>query len=127
MMLVTAALIFWLAMWWLNQRLVAIDPGHNQAKARVINLAVPLIFGLTLFMIWERITNSLPILWQDFQQTFLKAVLAGYILGCGSGFIVALLIDRSPFLQRGLLPLGNFVSACVDHWRRTDHGHVVWF
>ncbi|MEP0941160.1 MAG: ABC transporter permease [Rhizobiaceae bacterium] len=132
MMLVVAALVFWLAMWWLNQRLVAIDPGLNQAKARLINLAVPFIFGLTLFviwelvvrglevptvllpppsMIWERITNSLPILWQDFQQTFLKAVLAGYILGCGSGFVVALLIDRSPFLQRGLLPLGNFVSA----------------
>ena len=62
-------------------------------------------------MIWERIINSLPILWADFRQTFLKAVIAGYVLGCGSGFIVALLIDRSPFLQRGLLPLGNFVSA----------------
>ena len=37
--------------------------------------------------------------------------LAGYLLGCGSGFLVALLVDRVPFLQRGLLPLGNFVSA----------------
>ncbi|NKB50792.1 MAG: ABC transporter permease subunit [Rhizobiaceae bacterium] len=132
MTLVIAALAFWLAMWWLNQRLVAVDTGHNQSLARVINLTVPLIFGMTLFviwelvvrglevptvllpppsMIWERITNSLPILWQDFQQTFLKAVIAGYVLGCGSRFIVALLIDRSPFLQRGLLPLGNFVSA----------------
>ncbi|MCJ8308882.1 MAG: ABC transporter permease [Rhizobiaceae bacterium] len=132
MMLVIAAIVFWLAMWWLNQRLVAIDTGTDQFKARAINLIVPLIFGITLFviwelvvrglevstvllpppsMIWERITNSLPILWQDFQQTFLKAVLAGYIMGCGSGFLVALLIDRSPFLQRGLLPLGNFVSA----------------
>ncbi|MEP1207622.1 MAG: ABC transporter permease [Rhizobiaceae bacterium] len=132
MILVIAALVFWLAMWWLNQRLVAVDTGQNQNLARVINLTVPLIFGITLFviwelvvrglevptvllpppsMIWERITNSLPILWQDFQQTFLKAVIAGYILGCGSGFVVALLIDRSPFLQRGLLPLGNFVSA----------------
>lgn len=131
-MLIIAALVFWLSMWWLNQRLVAIDTGTDLLKARVINLAVPLIFGATLFviwelvvrglevstvllpppsMIWERITNSLPILWQDFQQTFLKAVLAGYIMGCGSGFLVALMIDRSPFLQRGLLPLGNFVSA----------------
>jgi NitT/TauT family transport system permease protein len=33
------------------------------------------------------------------------------VLGCGSGFIVAILIDRSPFLQRGLLPIGNLVSA----------------
>ena len=29
----------------------------------------------------------------------------------GAGLAVAILIDRSPFLQRGLLPLGNFVSA----------------
>ena len=132
MTLVIAALVFWLAMWWLNQRLVGVDTGTNQTLGTVIDLAVPFIFGVTLLtiwelvvrglevpsvllpppsMIWERITNSLPILWVDFQQTFLKAVLAGYILGCGSGFVVALLIDRSPFLQRGLLPLGNFVSA----------------
>lgn len=132
MSLVIAALIIWLGAWWVNQRLVAIDTGLNVSLERGIGLLVPFIFGLTIFviwelivrglevptvllpppsMIWERITNSLPILWADFQQTFLKAVLAGYILGCGSGFLVALLIDRSPFLQRGLLPLGNFVSA----------------
>jgi len=132
MISVVAALVFWLVMWWVNQRLVSVDTGTNVSLARTINLIVPLIFGITLFviwelvvrglevpfvllpapsMIWERIMNSLPILWADFQQTFLKAVLAGYILGCGSGFLVALLIDRSPFLQRGLLPLGNFVSA----------------
>ncbi len=132
MMYLIAALVFWLFTWWLNQRLVKIDTHLNASLARVIDLAVPFIFGVTIFviwelvvrglqvptvllpppsMIWERIINSVPILWADFQQTFLKAVLAGYILGCGSGFIVALLIDRSPFLQRGLLPLGNFVSA----------------
>ncbi|MFP3441296.1 ABC transporter permease subunit, partial [Pantoea sp. SIMBA_133] len=27
------------------------------------------------------------------------------------GFLTAVAIDRSPFLQRGLMPLGNFVSA----------------
>ncbi len=32
-------------------------------------------------------------------------------MGCGSGFLVAILIDRVPFLQKGLLPLGNLVSA----------------
>lgn len=132
MTLVTAALVFWVFMWWVNQRLVKINTNGNIGLARSIDLIVPVIFGLTLFviwelvvrglevpsvllpppsMIWERITNSVPILWADFQQTFLKAVIAGYVLGCGSGFIVALLIDRSPFLQRGLLPLGNFVSA----------------
>ncbi len=38
-------------------------------------------------------------------------MLIGYALGCGSGFLAAIAIDRSPFLQRGLLPIGNFVSA----------------
>ena len=132
MTLVVAALVFWVFMWWLNQRLVSVDVGLNQTKARTINLLVPFLFGITLFVMWElivrgleipfvllpppsmigaRIASSLPILWADFQQTFLKSVLAGYVLGCGSGFLVALLIDRSPFLQRGLLPIGNFVSA----------------
>ena len=77
----------------------------------VRGLEVPSVLLPPPSMIWERITNSLPILWADFQQTFLKAVLAGYLMGCASGFVVALLIDRSPFLQRGLLPIGNFVSA----------------
>jgi len=61
--------------------------------------------------IGERFSNSLPILYADFKQTFLKAVLFGYAAGCLSGFLVAILIDRSPFLQRGLLPIGNLVSA----------------
>ena len=38
-------------------------------------------------------------------------MLAGYAIGCLSGFIVAILADRSPFLRRGLLPVGNLVSA----------------
>ncbi len=33
------------------------------------------------------------------------------MLGCGSGFLVALIVDRVPFLARGLLPLGGAVSA----------------
>src|SRR5690606_21286132 len=61
--------------------------------------------------IWARITGSVPLLAADFQQTFLKAVLIGYALGCGAGFLIAIAIDRSPFLKRGLLPLGSFVSA----------------
>jgi NitT/TauT family transport system permease protein len=38
-------------------------------------------------------------------------VIPGWLIGCGAGFVIALLVDRVPFLQRGLLPLGNFVSA----------------
>jgi len=62
-------------------------------------------------MIWARLITSVPTLWADFQQTFLKSVITGYALGCGLGFAVAILVDRSPFLQKGLLPIGNFVSA----------------
>ena len=38
-------------------------------------------------------------------------MLAGYVIGCLSGFLVALLVDRVPFLKRGLLPIGNLVAA----------------
>ncbi|HEY7644363.1 MAG TPA: ABC transporter permease [Hyphomicrobiales bacterium] len=118
--------VFWLAAWAANERLVRCKP------SRAIGLAVPLIFGVTILVLWESIVRglhvppillpapsaiaarfaaSIPTLWADFRQTFLKAVLVGYALGCGAGFATAILIDRSPFLQRGLLPLGNFVSA----------------
>ena len=33
------------------------------------------------------------------------------MIGSGAGVLVAVLIDRVPFLQRGLLPLGTLVSA----------------
>jgi NitT/TauT family transport system permease protein len=125
------ALVFWLGAWGLNEWLVRLRP-KDQTTKRAIGLAVPLIFGVTLLVIWEcvvrgfeipsillpapsmiwaRILISTPILWADFQQTFLKSVITGYVAGCGLGFIVAILIDRSPFLQKGLLPIGNFVSA----------------
>ncbi|QLF71080.1 ABC transporter permease [Peteryoungia desertarenae] len=125
------ALVFWLVAWGINEYLVRLQP-KSEAARRTIGIFVPVLFGVTLLVIWEcvvkgfeipsillpapsmiwaRITVSTHILWADFQQTFLKSVLTGYVAGCGLGFIVALLIDRSPFLQRGLLPIGNFVSA----------------
>lgn len=128
---VIGALAFWIAAWALNAWLARQLPKAPAAR-RLLRLAVPAIFGVTLLvlwegitrganvptvllpppsMIWERLVNSTDILLADFRQTFLKAVLIGYALGCGSGFLVAILIDRSPFLQRGLLPVGNLVSA----------------
>jgi len=98
----------------------------------LIRLSIPVVFGLWLLILWEvatrglaipqvllpspsaigqRFMMSIPTLWADFQQTFLKAVLIGYCIGCASGFVLAVLIDRSPFLQRGMLPIGNLVSA----------------
>ncbi|MFZ0209576.1 MAG: ABC transporter permease [Roseiarcus sp.] len=95
------------------------------------DLAPPLVFGVILLAFWEaavrlggvppiilpapsaiglRLFTSVPTLAADFLQT-IRGVLAGYVIGCASGLLVAILIDRSPFLQRGLLPLGNLVSA----------------
>lgn len=95
-------------------------------------LLAPMIFGATLLALWEilvvgyavpmvllpspsaiasRMAASSNILAQDFAQTFLKAVLAGYAMGCGAGFALALLSDRVPFLRQGLLPIGNLVAA----------------
>ena len=98
---------------------------------RARDLLPPILFGLALLALWEvgvralgvpavilpapsaiayRLATSVPTLTADFVQT-MRGMLAGYILGSGAGLVVAVLIDRSPFLQRGLLPLGNLVSA----------------
>jgi NitT/TauT family transport system permease protein len=62
-------------------------------------------------LIVQSITEHWDILWEDFVQTVLKAVLIGWALGCGLGFAVAVAIDRLPFLQRGLLPLASLTST----------------
>ncbi|WP_421359347.1 ABC transporter permease [Agrobacterium rosae] len=128
---IIGAVLFWLAAWALNEWLVR-QHFQTPTTKRASSIAIPLIFGAAIIVLWEgmvrgfaipsillpapsaiflRLISSVPILWADFRQTFLKAVLTGYVLGCGLGFAVAIIIDRSPFLQRGLLPIGNFVSA----------------
>jgi len=47
----------------------------------------------------------------DFVQTVMKSVLIGYTLGCSLGIGVGFAIDRSLFLQRGLLPLAALTST----------------
>jgi NitT/TauT family transport system permease protein len=96
------------------------------------DLAIPVLFGAFLVYLWEvavrgfgvppvlmpaptstaqRFAASLPVLGEDFVQTVLRSVLAGYLIGCSAGFVVAIIAYRFDFLKRGLLPLGNFVSA----------------
>ena len=125
-----ATLAIWAMGWGAVVGVMHITPRRG-AGAKIGQMAVPLLFGATLLALWQQIVvgfgvpqiilpaptsiihkliTSLPLLGADFIQTA-KGLLAGYVLGCGAGFIVALLIDRSPFLQRGLLPFGNFVSA----------------
>ena len=80
-------------------------------EVATVGFGVPQVLLPPPGMIGARFLGSLDILWADSRQTFLKAVLAGYIIGCGSGFLVSILVDRIAFLRRGLLPLGNLVSA----------------
>ena len=121
-------LAIWLAAWALNARVAA--SGWVRTKAG--RAFVPVLFGATILVVWEglvrglevqpvilpapsaiaaKIVTSLPILWQDFAQTVLKGALPGFVIGCGAAVATAIAIDRSPFLQRGLLPIGNFVAA----------------
>jgi len=112
-------------------RLAAL-PASDRALRWLQDLAVPLLFGAFLVYLWEmavrgfgvspvlmpapsatakRLVDSLPVLREDFIQTFVRSVLSGYLIGCGAGFVVAIVAYRFDFLKRGLLPLGNFVSA----------------
>ncbi|MDA0224185.1 MAG: ABC transporter permease [Rhodobacterales bacterium] len=120
------ALGFWGGAWWINLRLA------KMPRSRVTSFAIPALFGITLLVLWEgavrgfgvnpvllpapsaiavRFATSIPILWTDFAQTFIKGALSGYLIGCGAAFLTAIAVDRSPFLQKGLLPVGNFVAA----------------
>jgi NitT/TauT family transport system permease protein len=125
---VGGALLFWGLAWGLNIWL----SGQTFTRSRSGRLLVPAIFGITILVLWEGLVRglqvpavilppptaigaafaaNLPMLWVDFVQTFVKGALSGYAIGCAAAIATAILIDRSPFLQRGLLPIGNFVAA----------------
>ena len=128
MVMVAAALGLWAFGWWVNVRLAE----GPSAGTRAVRLLVPVIFGVTLLVMWEllvrglnvpqvilpapsmiavRFSQSTSILWADFVQTILKGAVSGYIIGCVAAFGTAILVDRSDFLRRGLMPVGNFMAA----------------
>ena len=121
----------WLLAWRSVSEIVEVRT-RSRGSDTALRLLVPAIFGAWILILWEtatrgagipfvllpppsaigaRIIGSLTILGDDVRQTIFKAVLAGYVIGCGCGFVVAILADRVAFLRRGLLPIGNMVSA----------------
>ncbi|WP_424932199.1 ABC transporter permease [Amaricoccus macauensis] len=118
-------LAVWLGAWWINTRAV-------RAGGWMGRIFPPVFFGVTLIGLWElavrlfeispvllpapsaiavRLVEARAILWEDVTQTFFKGALSGYAIGCGAAILTGILVDRMPFLRRGLLPVGNFVSA----------------
>jgi NitT/TauT family transport system permease protein len=77
----------------------------------VVAFEVPRVLLPPPGLILQSIGEHSDVLWGDFVQTVLKAVLIGWALGSGLGFAVAVAIDRQPFLQRGLLPLASLTST----------------
>jgi NitT/TauT family transport system permease protein len=121
-----AILALWLGAWAVNALLA------GRARGAGVRFLVPVIFGATLLGLWEAtvrlyevspiilpppsaiavtFAENTPTLRADFQQTIIKGALSGYVIGCLAAFLTAIAIDRSPFLQRGLLPVGNFIAA----------------
>jgi NitT/TauT family transport system permease protein len=121
-----AAAALWSGAWWLNVRLA------GRATRGWARLLPPLVFGATVIALWEllvrglgvspvllpapsaiaaRFAASTPVLREDLVQTFFKGALSGYAIGCGAAFLTGIAVDRVAFLRRGLLPVGNFVSA----------------
>jgi NitT/TauT family transport system permease protein len=134
----TAASGFWMMVLgvWLASALGVVVLAEMKPRAaaarRALDLAIPLLFGIVVFYLWEvlvrgagvpavllpapsaaaaKFMSSLPVLTGDFVQTFIRGVLIGYAIGCSAGLLVAILAHRFAFLGRGLLPLGNFFSA----------------
>ena len=115
----------WAAGWIVNGFLA--QAGGTAARA-----AIPLVFGVTILAVWEigvrlyavpsvilpapsdigaRFAGSLPMILSDLWQTLVKGALTGWLTGAALAVATAIAIDRVPFLQRGLLPVGNFVAA----------------
>jgi NitT/TauT family transport system permease protein len=124
-------MLVWLLAW-LSVALLSEAHWMRPGWRRLRGLLVPVIFGATLLWLWEvvvrgsgispvilpapsaiaaRFAISGAVLWGDFVQTFVKGALSGYAMGCGAAFLTAIAVDRSVFLQRGLLPVGNFIAA----------------
>lgn len=126
MMVLWLAILFWVVAWGVNVWIA------GRVKAGPLRMVPPVLFGLAVLVLWEgavralavpevilpapsvvaaTMAGNLGLLWSDFVQTIVKGALSGYVMGCGAALVVAVLVDRSQILTRGLLPVGNFVAA----------------
>ena len=76
-----------------------------------VALDVPRVLLPAPWLIVVSLQEHLPTLGGDFVQTVVRALLVRWLVACGVGIVVALAIDRMPFLQRGLLPLVSLTST----------------
>ena len=94
--------------------------------------AAPLAFGLIVLALWQALCmafhvpkillpapsaiaaafeQNIPMLGADFVQTVLRSMLPGFAIGSAAGFLVALMVDASPFLRRGVMPVASLTGA----------------
>jgi NitT/TauT family transport system permease protein len=126
--LVILAIVVWTGAWALNSWLTR----GARARARWVSAAVPLIFGVTVLLVWELVVRGLEVprailpapsrigqtfaantglLWADFVQTIVKGALSGLAIGVAAALVTAVLVDRFAFLRQGLLPVASFLAA----------------
>jgi NitT/TauT family transport system permease protein len=126
------------AWFWPLMVVLAVVAGYSVYRVAALQggrwtgMATASLFGVWVLLFWEILVRALDVprvllpapslimgslvehadkLWGDFVQTVLKSVVVGWAMGCGLGFVVAVAIDRMPFLQRGLLPVASLTSA----------------
>jgi len=115
--------VFFVA-FWLQQ--TSQDPTPTFLKKWVFSFFIPGFLGLALVYSWQVLTqgfsvpniilpspfsivkiffSSSDLLWKDFQQTFLKSALVGFVLGSGGGLFFSFFLDRSAMPIVGIAPI----------------------
>ena len=136
MIALAAAVAVWLGGWALNAALA------RRRLRGLWRLAPPLVFGVTLLLIWElvvrglgvspvllpapgaigaRIAASTAVLWTDFVQTVVKGALSGYVIGCGAAFLTGIAVGpRRRSCAEGCCRWATSSRRCRSSaWRRS--------
>jgi hypothetical protein len=93
----------------------------------VTGFAVPQVILPAPLDILTALVDGVSLLAGDLVQTVLKSVLVGYLLGCGLGIGVALLIDRLTLPATRAAACRQPDQHRTAGRRRAYRGDVVWF